>query len=312
MKVVDNGKGDGSEVLGTTKEEVIVSGDDAEYIYKLVSGALANKSFVSDGAKYDTTLTLGLAIKNLDIAFTNSRTYVLSGDELAEYTNMDDVDRFTLSETIDITTQFKAGKENDIDLSAVLKAFLPSLTDEQLLVIKAQADDGGDVNRSVQLVVDADIQIAALLNYMRTELVKYAGDDDQFDGDMDLFTVLELLKRSSKTSSLPNLSTSSQTLQATSISLSDCKPRAATTANITICSASTWSAARSRFLPTRRETTFTANTTSIRARDTITISKPRTAATILQRTARTNTSAQASLQAQDTPTIQAIATRTKG
>ena len=118
-------------------------------------------------------------------------------------------------------------------------------------------------------------------------------------------------KRSSKTSSLPNWSTSSQTLQATSISLSDCKPRAATTANITICSASTWSAARSRFLPTRRETTFTANTTSIRARDTITISKPRTAATILQRTARTNTSAQASLQAQDTPTIQAIATRTK-
>lgn len=208
MKVVDNGKGDGSEVLGTTKEEVIVSGDDAEYIYKLVSGALANKSFVSDGAKYDTTLTLGLAIKNLDIAFTNSRTYVLSGDELAEYTNMDDVDRFTLSETIDITTQFKAGKENDIDLSAVLKAFLPSLTDEQLLVIKAQADDGGDVNRSVQLVVDADIQIAALLNYMRTELVKYAGDDDQFDGDMDLFTVLELLKKvieNIKSSELVNL-----------------------------------------------------------------------------------------------------------
>lgn len=90
----------------------------------------------------------------------------------------------------------------------MLKAFLPSLTDEQLLVIKAQADDGGDVNRSVQLVVDADIQIAALLNYMRTELVKYAGDDDQFDGDMDLFTVLELLKKvieNIKSSELVNL-----------------------------------------------------------------------------------------------------------
>ena len=35
MKVVDNGKGDGSEVLGTTKEEVIVSGEPRYRIHQL-------------------------------------------------------------------------------------------------------------------------------------------------------------------------------------------------------------------------------------------------------------------------------------
>lgn len=200
VEVLDNGKGDGSEVLSKTRLPMLADGEESIVIYKHVAGAVANKSYVGDGGKYDMTLELGLAIKNLDVAFTNSRTYVLSGDELAEYTNMDDVDRFTLSETIDITTQFKSGTDNDIDLSAVLQAFFPSLTAEQLLVIKAQADDGGDVNRSLQLVLDVDIQVAALLNFMRTELVKYTDDDDQFDGDMDLFKVIELLKKCLKNS----------------------------------------------------------------------------------------------------------------
>lgn len=190
-EVLDNGKGDGSEVLGTKLFKV----EAGDVLYKYEKGAAANLSYVGDGTKYDMTLSLALQIKHLNVAFTNSRTYVLSGEDLAEYTNFDDVDRFTISETIDITTSFKTGKDNDIDLSAVLQKFIPGLTQDQLLVIQSVADDGGDVNRQLQLVLEGDIQIAALLNYMRTTLLKYTdGDTDVFEGDMDFFTVIKLLK----------------------------------------------------------------------------------------------------------------------
>ena len=53
---------------------------------------------------------------------------------------------------------------------------------------------GGDVNRKIQAVVTLDLQMMALVNYARTQLVQYSGMD-AFEGEMTLFDTIELLQK---------------------------------------------------------------------------------------------------------------------
>ena len=119
-----DGDGNGKENMG--KDEFALNA--GEEIYSFTPGASANNSYVGDGGKYDVDLSLKIAICNVNAEFTNSRKYTLSGEELKDYTAFGDMDRITLSETVDLTTSFKTGEDNDIDLSAVISAFIPSLT----------------------------------------------------------------------------------------------------------------------------------------------------------------------------------------
>jgi len=76
VKVLDNGKGDGSELLDTTQKLSMLADDEsAVAIYKYVSGAAANKSYVSDGGKYAMLITCGDKYENNSNA--TSKLYVL-------------------------------------------------------------------------------------------------------------------------------------------------------------------------------------------------------------------------------------------
>ncbi|MDE7373519.1 MAG: hypothetical protein K2N18_05600, partial [Clostridia bacterium] len=194
-----DGNGNGDENMGTQKFAI----KDGEEIYEFKPGASANTSFVPDGGMYDVDLSLKLSIIDLNVEFNNSRSYALSGEELQEYVNFGETDRIVLTETIDLTTSFKTGENNDIDLSEVISAFIPSLSSENLIKIISQADDGGDVNRKVQAVATLDLQMMALVNYARTHLSKYLsddvvkeifGDEDIFNREMTLFDTIALLR----------------------------------------------------------------------------------------------------------------------
>ncbi|MDE5601036.1 MAG: hypothetical protein K2J16_00875, partial [Clostridia bacterium] len=187
-EVVDNLSNDGTEKLG---EYFAIRENDVIYSYK--AGALANNSFVGDGGKYDMNLQLVLAIRDLNVSFTNSRSYTLSGPEMAEYTDWADLDRIKISEVIDLTTDFKSGDENNIDLSAVITALLPTIAGEDLVKIISSSDNGGDVERTIRLVIEGDVQIVALINYARQKLADKFGDGNISYEELTLMDNINLL-----------------------------------------------------------------------------------------------------------------------
>ncbi|MDE6059947.1 MAG: hypothetical protein K2G31_00515, partial [Clostridia bacterium] len=187
-EVIDNLSGDGNEKLGTNFK---IRENDVIYSYK--AGAVANNSYVGDGGKYDMNLQLVLGIRDLNVSFTNSRSYTLSGPEMAEYTDWSDLDRIKISEVIDLTTDFKSGEENNIDLSALITALIPTMGGEDLVKIISSADNGGDVERAIRLVIEGDVQIVALINYARQKLYDEFGGGDVFYEDLTLMDNINLL-----------------------------------------------------------------------------------------------------------------------
>ncbi|MEG1662891.1 MAG: hypothetical protein RR338_02800, partial [Clostridia bacterium] len=159
--------------------------DPTTVIYKYVAGSDVNFN------ECDTALTLNLGIKDLDLGFTTRQTNVLSASELAEYKEVGAMDRLSLSETIDLSTSFKQGK--DIDLKELLIFLFPDVPPENLVaLIQAESDKGGDVDRVLELVITVEIKFAALLNMFKR--YTYTGADDMFTKDITFVDIITLIK----------------------------------------------------------------------------------------------------------------------
>ncbi|MEG1529434.1 MAG: hypothetical protein RR405_03675, partial [Clostridia bacterium] len=159
--------------------------DPTTVIYKYVAGSDVNFN------ECDTALTLNLGIKDLDLGFTTRQTNVLSASELAEYTEVGAMDRLSLSETIDLSTSFKQGK--DIDLKELLIFLFPDVDPANLVaLIQAESDKGGDVDRVLELVITVEVKFAALLNMFKR--YTYTGADDMFTKDITFVDIITLIK----------------------------------------------------------------------------------------------------------------------
>lgn len=146
--------------------------------------------------RYDMELNLSLDVKNLDVYFTSQHEYTLTGEELAEYRDINAVDNVTLSETISLDMLFKEG--SPIDLTPLLEyLFGDSVSDitysELQAIINASSDFGGDVERRIDLVVSVEFRLGAFMNYMR----QLAADDPTVTVDIpdefDLVSFIQVL-----------------------------------------------------------------------------------------------------------------------
>ena len=161
--------------------ELDVSNSDKVYI--LTEGDSVNKAYVADGGKYDIDLKLELAIKDLDVQFINSRNYALTEEDFDKYTSLNDLDRISLTETIEIDASLKKSttdeRENDIDLSELVEYFLPGVSSEEIItLISASSDSGSDVDRKFWATLTVDIQLSALMNYLRTTKFDMGTEED--------------------------------------------------------------------------------------------------------------------------------------
>ena len=111
----------------------------------------------SDGAgnlnEYDTAVNLMVAVRDVDVKFTSSHEYHLTAEDLKEYTEVTELDRIVITESVDLTTRFVKG--SDIDMTAVLEWLFPEMDPEELwettmdpknrTLIKVSLDDAIEV-----------------------------------------------------------------------------------------------------------------------------------------------------------------------
>ena len=123
-----------------------------------------------DGAgnlnEYDTDVNLLIAVRDVDVKFTSQHEYHLTAEDLKQYTEITELDRLVLTESIDLTTRFVKG--SDIDMTAVLEWLFPQMdADDLKAVISAVSDSEGDVTRKIEVIMSVEIKFGALLNYLR-------------------------------------------------------------------------------------------------------------------------------------------------
>ncbi|MBQ3754874.1 MAG: hypothetical protein II867_01800, partial [Clostridia bacterium] len=175
-------------ILDDAAEYIVI--DSEESVYELVSGDSTNQALVKDGGKYDIDLKLLLAIRDLDVQFINSRNYSLTEEDFDQYMSLNDLDRISLTEKIEISPSLKVSVdgENDIDLAELVEYFLPGISSTDVItLISAKSDSGTDVDRQFWLELTVDIQLAALMNAVRTSMSKGT------EGDLPIIEYVNML-----------------------------------------------------------------------------------------------------------------------
>lgn len=166
-----------------TKDDNTVSITD-EVIYAWQAGTQANPQ------AHDMELDLMLAVNNLDVYFTSQREYTLTADELNEYKYFNDIDTIKLNETISLDLLFDHDAE--VDLTPLLNYLFPDATQEIKAAINSAANDGGDVERKIDLAISLEFRLGGFIQLMR-ELGSNIPDFVIPEGDLDLISFVQLL-----------------------------------------------------------------------------------------------------------------------
>ena len=139
---------------------------------------------------YDTKLKISISFMDAQMYFTDGQNYSLSNETLKGYVDIEEMKTLRFKDTIDITTLIR--KADIIDLKDLLAHFL-SGDDIQKIEALIRNGEGEDLQYKVELRIEGEIKLAAMVNYLRKHLAPNA-EIDFFSRQFKIFDAIKLIK----------------------------------------------------------------------------------------------------------------------
>jgi len=139
---------------------------------------------------YDTKLKISISFMDAQMYFTDGQNYSLSNETLKGYVDIEEMKTLRFKDTIDVTTLIR--KADIIDLKDLLAHFLSS-DDIQKIEALIRNGEGEDLQYKVELRIEGEVKLAAMVNYLRKHLSPNA-EIDFFSRQFKIFDAIKLIK----------------------------------------------------------------------------------------------------------------------